>query len=254
MALLYVLQVISSSSRSKSLTINMCCTVLGGFAGDLLDVEARSRARSLYFPFGSVPMFPRCLSEGPFSLGDPTTTISSSSSSSGPNAEACDAFSICITLSDNGSLQEVVKLGPSRVRVSHHMVYDEVDADLGMGPGLCQHEDLQLLYEAARLRCEGQNCGLRLAQLPCSVLGCMVDVWCILAAPGRRIVGNGLCCVLLSGAVWGALVHPLASCWWQYTVQTCARQAIRCCHMLSRAVWLQACVACVSGLHRHRPA
>jgi exoribonuclease-2 len=118
--------------------------------GDLLDVEARTRTRSLYFPFGSVPMFPRCLAEGPFSLGNP----SSSSSSSGSDAGACDALSICITLSDDGSLQEVVKLTPSRVRVSHHMVYDEVDADLGMGPGLCQHEDLQLLYEAARLRCD----------------------------------------------------------------------------------------------------
>eukprot|EP00882_Tetradesmus_deserticola_P033476 GHRQ01038248.1.p2 GENE.GHRQ01038248.1~~GHRQ01038248.1.p2 ORF type:complete len:135 (-),score=48.15 GHRQ01038248.1:157-561(-) len=28
----------------------------------------------------------------------------------------------------------------------------QVDADLGLGPGMCQHEQLQHIYEAARLR------------------------------------------------------------------------------------------------------
>jgi hypothetical protein len=60
-----------------------------------------------------------------------------------------------VTLSEDGSLGEVVRLGPSRVRVGHRLTYDVVDGDLGLGPGLCQFEDLQLLYEAARLRWAG---------------------------------------------------------------------------------------------------
>lgn len=119
-------------------------------AGDVLDCEARSRTRSLYFPFGSVPMFPRCLAEGPFSLG--ADASSSSNSAAGAESAVSDALSVCITLSDDGSLGKIVKLCLSRVRVSHQLTYDVVDADLGLGPGLCQYEDLQLIYEAARLR------------------------------------------------------------------------------------------------------
>lgn len=104
-------------------------------------------------------MFPRCLAEGPFSLGADTSTSSSSSSSADRTAAAeagCgDALSVCVTLSEDGSLGEVVKLGPSRVRVGHRLTYDVVDGDLGLGPGLCHFEDLQLLYEAARLRWAG---------------------------------------------------------------------------------------------------
>lgn len=108
-------------------------------------------------------MFPRCLAEGPFSLGgdpSPTSTTSSSAGSSSesssnadPAAAGCPALSVCMTLAEDGSLGEVVQLGPSRVRVGHQLSYDVVDEDLGLGPGLCQYEDLQLLYEAARLRC-----------------------------------------------------------------------------------------------------
>jgi exoribonuclease-2 len=119
--------------------------------GDVLDCEARFRIRSLYFPFGSVPMFPRCLAEGAFSLGADASS-SSSSSAAGAESAVSDALSVCITLSDDGSLGDIVKLCPSRVRVSHQLTYDVVDADLGLGPGLCQYEDLQLIYEAARLR------------------------------------------------------------------------------------------------------
>lgn len=117
-------------------------------AGDVLDAEARRRTRSLYFPFGSVPMFPRCLAEGPFSLG----SESNSSSSADADLAVCNALSVCVTLSDDGSLGELVKLCPGRVRVTHQLTYDVVDADLGLGPGLCQFEDLQRIYEAARLR------------------------------------------------------------------------------------------------------
>ena len=34
--------------------------------GSPLDAEARARSKSLYLPTGVVPMFPKCLAEGPF--------------------------------------------------------------------------------------------------------------------------------------------------------------------------------------------
>ncbi len=36
--------------------------------GSALDLAGRERGRTLYLPWGSVPMFPRQLAEGPFSL------------------------------------------------------------------------------------------------------------------------------------------------------------------------------------------
>jgi exoribonuclease-2 len=36
--------------------------------GSALVAQARDRSRTLYFPWGSCPMFPRVLAEGPFSL------------------------------------------------------------------------------------------------------------------------------------------------------------------------------------------
>lgn len=88
----------------------------------MLDAEARSRSRSLYFPWGAVPMFPRSLAEGPFSLG------SSSSSEDGQQQQQqeCCAFSVCASLNDDGSLAQLVSLGPSTIRVQHRLTYDEV--------------------------------------------------------------------------------------------------------------------------------
>jgi hypothetical protein len=143
---------VSSLKFAYRKTVRAVYVVLAA-VGDVLDCEARSRTRSLYFPFGSVPMFPRCLAEGPFSLGaDVGSSSNSSSSFAGAQTAVSDALSVCLTLSDDGSLGHVVKLCPSRVRVDHQLTYDVVDADLGLGPGLCQYDDLQLIYEAARMR------------------------------------------------------------------------------------------------------
>jgi exoribonuclease-2 len=123
-----------------------------------LEAEACRRTRSLYFPFGSVPMFPRCLAEGPFSLGADASSSSSSNNSTGSSGDStssssvCDALSVCVTLTADGALGELVQLCPSRMRVTHRLTYDQVDADLGLGPGLCLYEDLQHAFEAARLR------------------------------------------------------------------------------------------------------
>lgn len=120
--------------------------------GDVLEAEACRRTRSLYFPFGSVPMFPHCLAEGAFSLGADASSSSSDDSSNSSSSSVCDALSVCVTLTADGALGQLVQLCPSRVRVTHRLTYDQVDADLGLGPGLCLYEDLQHAFEAARLR------------------------------------------------------------------------------------------------------
>jgi exoribonuclease-2 len=96
--------------------------LLSRCAGDMLDAEARSRSRSLYFPWGAVPMFPRSLAEGPFSLG----SCCSSSQDVQQQQQECCAFSMCASLNDDGSLGELVSLGPSTIRVQHRLTYDEV--------------------------------------------------------------------------------------------------------------------------------
>jgi exoribonuclease-2 len=105
-----------------------------------LELEARARTRTLYWPFGAAPMFPKALAEGPFSL------------TPAAGDGVCDALSICVTLTDEGGLEQLVQVTPSRIRVTHQLTYDEADADLALGPDMCEHPDLQLLCEASRLR------------------------------------------------------------------------------------------------------
>ncbi|GLI58810.1 hypothetical protein VaNZ11_000576 [Volvox africanus] len=82
--------------------------------GSNLDVAGRERIRTLYLPWGSVPMFPRQLAEGPFSLRE---------------GQLCEAMSVCVLLNKDGSLERPRVL-PSRVRVSHKLTYDQADAVL----------------------------------------------------------------------------------------------------------------------------
>ncbi|GIL47259.1 hypothetical protein Vafri_4119 [Volvox africanus] len=82
--------------------------------GSNLDVAGRERIRTLYLPWGSVPMFPRQLAEGPFSLRE---------------GQVCDAMSVCVLLDKDGSLERP-RVVPSRVRVSHKLTYDQADAVL----------------------------------------------------------------------------------------------------------------------------
>ncbi|KAG2484219.1 hypothetical protein HYH03_016954 [Edaphochlamys debaryana] len=82
--------------------------------GSSLDLNGRRRSRTLYLPWGSVPMFPRALAEGPFSLRA---------------GEVCDALSVGVELLPDGSLQRPT-VAPSRVRVSHKLTYEAADAAL----------------------------------------------------------------------------------------------------------------------------
>eukprot|EP00775_Hariotina_reticulata_P005095 gene5095-5336_t len=97
-----------------------------------------------------VKMFPRCLGEGAFSLVSDSSDSNDEASSS--KQQECCAFSICATLTEDGALERIVGVTPSTIKISHRLTYLEADADLGLGPGLCQFEDLQALFEAARLR------------------------------------------------------------------------------------------------------
>ncbi|EFJ50853.1 hypothetical protein VOLCADRAFT_103637 [Volvox carteri f. nagariensis] len=82
--------------------------------GSNLDMAGRDRIRTLYLPWGSVPMFPRQLAEGPFSLRE---------------GQVCDAMSVCVRLNKDGSLERP-RVVPSRVRVNHKLTYDQADAVL----------------------------------------------------------------------------------------------------------------------------
>lgn len=129
-----------------------------------MDLEARARTRTLYLPFGSIPMFPKCLAEGLFSLraaaaAAEASTLGGDASSSGSSgnggdggecAPKCCALSIGATLNEDGSLADF-EVTPSYVRVRHRLTYDEADDDIALGP-MARLPQLQQLYEAARLR------------------------------------------------------------------------------------------------------
>lgn len=122
----------------------LCCPLPPPLAGGIIDAEARARTRTLYLPFGAVPMFPEALAEAAFSLG------AGGGDSDGRPPLNC-ALSIGVALSEDGAIgsYEVV---PSLVRVGHPLTYDEADADIALGPGGCAHPELQALYGLARLR------------------------------------------------------------------------------------------------------
>ncbi|KAL3150657.1 hypothetical protein ABBQ32_000455 [Trebouxia sp. C0010 RCD-2024] len=79
--------------------------------GDPLDVEARRRAKTLYLPTGNIPMFPRNLADGIFSLHLERPTA---------------ALSVHMTLDPDGSLEEC-GLVASTVTPTRKLTYAEVD-------------------------------------------------------------------------------------------------------------------------------
>jgi len=148
--------------------------------GSPVDLEARGRTRTLYLPFGSVPMFPECLSEGAFSL---RSSGGEAGQSAGAEAPICCALSVSATLDADGALQHY-EFTPSYIQVTHRVTYDEADADLALGPEGCNHRELQQLYEIARLRWV-----LGLAWLGLAWLGL---AWLGLAWLGLAWLGFGL--------------------------------------------------------------
>ncbi|GAX76950.1 hypothetical protein CEUSTIGMA_g4397.t1 [Chlamydomonas eustigma] len=80
-------------------------------AGSPIDLEARRRTRTLYLPWGYIPMMPKCLAKGPFSLNQ---------------GEVCCAMSISVLLSSDGSIQEF-NVASTSICVTNKMTYEEVD-------------------------------------------------------------------------------------------------------------------------------
>lgn len=103
--------------------------------GDPLDVEARHRAKTMYLPTGNIPMFPRDLADGLFSLhlGQPTA-----------------ALSVHMVLNSDGSLDEcgivASTVSPTR-KLTYHEVDELLDATMPE-----QEPMLWALHQAAEAR------------------------------------------------------------------------------------------------------
>lgn len=77
----------------------------------VLEREARRRTSTVYLPTGSVPMFPRVLSDGPFSLRA---------------GQKCCAFSIGVVVAEDGSIESYDMI-PSLITPKYRLTYDDAD-------------------------------------------------------------------------------------------------------------------------------
>lgn len=104
-----------------------------------LDAEARQRTKSLYLPTAMVPMFPKALAEGPFSLRE---------------GVACCALSVGVVVGADGCISvEDITVAPSTVVPTQRLTYHLADEMLAE----CSEEeepDLHALLEIARMRRE----------------------------------------------------------------------------------------------------
>ncbi|PRW58916.1 ribonuclease [Chlorella sorokiniana] len=81
--------------------------------GSLLAQEAEARTKSMYLPTGVVPMFPKSLAEGPFSLREGVPT---------------EAMSVGACLSEDGELDlDSISVVPSLVQPARRLTYVLVD-------------------------------------------------------------------------------------------------------------------------------
>ncbi|MEW5298704.1 MAG: hypothetical protein WDW38_000552 [Sanguina aurantia] len=106
---------------------------------DVLDLEARARTRTLYFPFGSRTMFPEALAKGPFSLRQGMDS---------------NAMSIGVVLDSTGavSLDEGITCVASTIQVTHRLDYDGTDDLLAMEEHCPMQQLLQLAAAATARR------------------------------------------------------------------------------------------------------
>ena len=99
-----------------------------------LDVVARRRATTLYYPTEIVPMFPLELASGPMSLG----------------GDRCAAMTVRADVAADGSVLDFA-ITPSYVRLDRRWTYDDVDSELVSKT--CD-ANLRLLYTVAQARYE----------------------------------------------------------------------------------------------------
>ncbi len=104
--------------------------------GSDLDLEARSRASSLYLPDKRLPMLPEVLSEGLFSLQE---------------GQLRPALSMKVRLDSEGNVlsRELLK---SRIAVSRRLVYRDVDQSLDHDPQMAQLAHLAEILKAKRIQ------------------------------------------------------------------------------------------------------
>lgn len=102
--------------------------------GSSLDVEAKRRATTVYYPTESVPMFPLDIAAGPMSLG--------------ARAGASEAVSVRADVNADGVIEDY-EIAPSLVKIDKRWTYDEVDVELDSAT--CD-EALRLLYKVANVR------------------------------------------------------------------------------------------------------
>jgi exoribonuclease-2 len=105
--------------------------------GDILDTEALRRGTSVYFPTGSVPMFPHVLAAGPMSLR--------AAAAHGTSA----ALSIAAELDGDGSVLDAF-IVPSLISVTYRLTYPEADELLRLS--LEEEPEWALLAAAAASR------------------------------------------------------------------------------------------------------
>ncbi|KAK9829763.1 hypothetical protein WJX72_007759 [[Myrmecia] bisecta] len=146
-----------------------------------LDLEAQRRTKTLYLATGSIPMFPRALSDGLFSLRQ---------------GQDCCSMSVGVILAPDGSIAEQ-KLSTSRIRPAQRLTYDAVDEMLAGGDAAS--EDMQLLAQAAELRQQWREeagavqfnlpeMALRVADAHSDAPAVSISVLDQLASPARRLV------------------------------------------------------------------
>ncbi|QPN61816.1 RNB domain-containing ribonuclease [Synechococcus sp. CBW1002] len=98
-------------------------------AGSALDLEARRRASSLYLAGGTLPMFPECLSTGPFSL---------------VQGRRCAAWSLWVELDATGAVADF-GLQRSWVQPTYRLSYADADELIELAPP--QEADLLCLHQ-----------------------------------------------------------------------------------------------------------
>jgi exoribonuclease-2 len=160
-----------------------------------LDLEARRRGSSLYLAKGNLPMFPECLSTGPFSLRARMRTA---------------AWSIWAELNSNGELGDH-GIQRSWVQPTYRLSYDDADELIELAPP----EDTDL-SELDALLSQRRNCRVRngalLMDLPEGRIRCREGQPSLeVSEPGRsrQMVAEAM---ILAGAVVAryAEVHDLA--------------------------------------------
>jgi exoribonuclease-2 len=158
--------------------------------GDPVDLEARSRGTTYYFPERKLLMIPAALSEAAASL---------------MAGEERPALSFLVSLDANGGVVSV-EIVRSIVRVASRLSYDDVDATLAAGSGLHAETVTRLSALAARREEVRRRAGATLLRAPETEIRVAADGTLTLSrrdpdTPAQRLVAEAM---VLAGEVVAA--------------------------------------------------